>query len=134
MIYEHILDGNKKFNTNTVDIVRSGFTCDPETINKVVIIAPVWKPDLFSNYLDSIDQISDGMYKIWNMSIKGKKITYIITGIGAPCLMDAILALGCTPCEKIIFIGSVGGLGKNINIGDIVIPEYSICGDGACRY
>ena len=74
------------------------------------------------------------MYKIWNMSIKGKKITYIITGIGAPCLMDAILALGCTPCEKIIFIGSVGGLGENINIGDIVIPEYSICGDGACRY
>jgi purine-nucleoside phosphorylase len=48
--------------------------------------------------------------------------------------MEAILALGCTPCKKIIFIGSVGSLDKKLSIGDIVIPDYSICGDGACRY
>ena len=48
--------------------------------------------------------------------------------------MDKILALGVTPCRKIIFIGSAGSLDASIGIGDIVIPEYSICGDGASRY
>jgi purine-nucleoside phosphorylase len=62
------------------------------------------------------------------------QITYIKTGIGAPVLMDALLSLGVTRCKKIIFIGSVGSLDKNIHIGDIVIPEFSICGDGASRY
>lgn len=48
--------------------------------------------------------------------------------------MDAVLALGCTPCKNILFIGAVGALSKNMKIGDIVIPEYSICGVGADRY
>ena len=61
-------------------------------------------------------------------------MTYIKTGIGAPVLMDALLTLGVTACQRIIFIGSVGSLDDNIGIGDIVIPEYSVCGDGASRY
>ena len=48
--------------------------------------------------------------------------------------MDAVLALGCTPCKRILFMGSVGALNENMKIGDIVIPEYSICGAGADRY
>jgi nucleoside phosphorylase len=68
------------------------------------------------------------------LSVKNKKTTYILTGIGAPNVMEAVLALGCTPCKNIIFIGSVGGLDKEQKIGDIIIPEYSLCGDGACRY
>ena len=61
-------------------------------------------------------------------------ITYIKTGIGAPVFMDALLALGVTKCKNIIFVGSVGSLDEDIGIGDIVIPQYSICGDGASRY
>jgi purine-nucleoside phosphorylase len=71
---------------------------------------------------------------MWTLSAAGIKITYIVTGMGASNVNDIVLALGCTPCEKIIFIGSVGALDENIGIGDIVIPEYSMCGDGACRY
>jgi purine-nucleoside phosphorylase len=134
MIYEYILDGNKKYGTNPIDIVRSSLGCEPEIIQKDVIIAPAWKPELFDNYTNDIKEIYDGIYKIWNLSIKGKIITYILTGIGAPNVLEVVLALGCSPCKNIIFIGSVGGLDKNFKIGDIVIPEYSICGDGACRY
>lgn len=72
--------------------------------------------------------------KVWNIHSEKGDITYIKTGIGAPVLMDVVLALGVTKCENIIFIGSVGSLDKDIGIGDIVIPEYSICGDGASRY
>ena len=49
--------------------------------------------------------------------------------------MDCILLLGLTgTCKKIIFVSSVGGLSDELNIGDIVLPEYSVCGDGASRY
>lgn len=48
--------------------------------------------------------------------------------------MDVLLTLGVTKCRKVIFIGSVGSLDEKIGIGDIVIPEFSICGDGASRY
>jgi len=58
----------------------------------------------------------------------------IVTGVGAPKVIEVVLALGCTPCKNIIFIGSVGGLDTKFNIGDIIIPEFSVCGDGACRY
>jgi len=134
MIYEHILSANKRFGTDPIDIARSVFNCDPVMIRKDVIIAPEWKPELFADYADGIDQVHDGIHKIWNLPVNKKTITYIRTGIGAPNVLEAVLALGCTPCENIIFIGSVGGLDENLKIGDIVIPEYSICGDGACRY
>ncbi|MDR2941586.1 MAG: hypothetical protein LBV17_03240 [Treponema sp.] len=134
MIYEHILNANKRFGTDSIDIVHSVFHCEPEFIQSNVIIAPLWKPELFNNHLDGIIQNLDGIIKIWTLSIAELKITYIVTGMGAPNVNDIVLALGCTPCKKIIFIGSVGALDKNIRIGDIVIPEYSICGDGSCRY
>ena len=134
MIYKHILDGNIKFGTNSIDIVKNSLNCEPEVIQKDVIIAPVWKPDLFKEYIEDIEIIFDGIHKIWNISLKTKKITYIVTGIGAPNMLEPVLALGCTQCEHIVFIGSVGGLAENFKIGDLIIPEYSICGDGACRY
>ena len=134
MIYEHILNANKRFGTDSIDIVHSVFCCEPETIQSNVIIAPLWRPELFSGYFDSIIQNSDGIVKMWTLSIAGLKITYIVTGMGASNVNDMVLALGCTPCQKIIFIGSAGALDKNIGIGDIVIPEYSISGDGTCRY
>ena len=31
-------------------------------------------------------------------------------------------------------MGSAGSLDENIKIGDIVVPKYSVCGDGASRY
>ncbi|MFR0778025.1 MAG: hypothetical protein ACLSH8_00300 [Zhenhengia sp.] len=72
--------------------------------------------------------------KVWDITTEENKITYIKTGIGAPVLMDVLLTLGVTKCRKVIFIGSVGSLDEKIGIGDIVIPEFSICGDGASRY
>lgn len=108
----------------------------PEQINKNVIIAPWWEPTALPE-LGQAEYLSKSQFsavKVWNIRSKNKDVTYIKTGIGAPVLMDVILALGVTKCEKVIFIGSVGSLDEQIGIGDIVIPEYSICGDGASRY
>jgi purine-nucleoside phosphorylase len=57
-----------------------------------------------------------------------------LKAIGSPVIMDYILSLGVTKCKNIIFIGSAGSIDEKIKIGDLVIPNYSICGDGASRY
>lgn len=49
-------------------------------------------------------------------------------------VLDAVLLLGMTECENILFLSSIGALSEKIGIGDIIIPEYSVCGDGASRY
>lgn len=131
-IYDSLINGNEKYGTTKAEICKSVLKCDKEKIRETVIIAPWWEPNYYENV--SYEQIVDGTIKVWNCYIDDKYCTYIKTGIGASVCTDVILALGCTDCKKIIFVGSVGALNKNINVGDIVIPKSSICGDGVSRY
>lgn len=131
-MYNFLIDGNSKYGTPKDIICRSVLRCDNEVIKENVIIAPWWEPSIFQDIESEL--IVDTSIKIWNCKLFDKNITYIKTGIGASVCTDAILALGSSNCKKIIFIGSVGALDGKINLGDIVIPNLSICGDGVCRY
>ena len=136
-VYESLINGNKKYGSNKEHICESNFKCKSFEINEKVIIAPTWKVDIFSNHVDKIKHISGPTgheYNIYELKIGSDKITYIITGVGACNIIDAVLALGCTPCNKILFMGSVGALDRNMKIGDLVIPQYSVSGVGADRY
>jgi purine-nucleoside phosphorylase len=133
-IYEYIVDGIKKYGNNLNDICIHHLGVASSDINENVIMAPTWKPQIFSEYIDNIELLWDGYLKIWNITYNNKKITYINTNVGAPNVIEAVIALSFTLCKNVCFIGSVGSLDNNINIGDIVIPEYSISGDGTIRY
>ena len=136
MDYQQLLNGMKKYKSTEVDICFHCLGVAPEKINKNVIIAPWWEPKSLA-LLGEAEYLSESQFsaiKVWNIKSKEGNITYIKTGIGAPVFMDALLTLGVTKCENVIFVGSVGSLDANIGIGDIVIPQYSICGDGASRY
>jgi purine-nucleoside phosphorylase len=135
LIYESLLQGNKRFGSDPDDICQEVLKCGSEKIHPRVIIAPWWQPDIFTHFGCDIDCYFDGEHaNIWNINTNEFEFTYIRTGIGAPLVGDTTLALGCTQCKKAIFVGSVGALDLAIGIGDIVIPEYSVCGDGLCRY
>ncbi|MCK5128919.1 MAG: phosphorylase [Clostridiales bacterium] len=136
-MYKDIIDGMKKYGSSEEDICISTLGVSKEKISETVIIAPWWKPSVFKNFEENASLISKSESshpQIWEIEINNTKISWVRTGIGAPLIMDAILALGLTRCTQIIFVGSVGALSSNINIGDIVVPKYSICGDGASRY
>ena len=137
MIYNFLIGGNEKYDSNRDLICASTFDCSAKDINENVIIAPTWKVDIFKPYVDKINHISGPTghgYVVNELVIGNKKITYISTGIGDSNILDATLALGCTSCKKMIFIGSAGALDEGIKIGDIIVPEYSVCGVGANRY
>ena len=129
MEYEELLKSHLKYGTTSEDIMISRSL---ENILENVVVAPWWKHDMFENLNLREEKIND---KVYNFYGDGVSFSFIeIRNIGAPAVMDYILSLGVTKCKKLVFVGSTGSLDKNIKIGDIVIPEYSICGDGASRY
>lgn len=133
-VYESLIKGAERFGIPRDKLCESALAVEPEVITKNVIIAPWWMPEIFSDYVDSIEKVGGDLFEIYYLNINGEKITYIRTGVGANRILDATLALGLTPCENVVFLGSVAGLKKDIGIGDILIPKSAICGDGACRY
>jgi len=122
----------QKHNITPEDIVRCVLRCEPHNIQEKVIVTPAWPADLFASNIDEITEVSEET--VYQLEYHKQSISLIRSGIGAPQTGDVILALGCTPCNRVIFTGSVGGLETSMEIGDLVIPEKSLCGDGFSRY
>ncbi|MDD2627697.1 MAG: phosphorylase [Clostridia bacterium] len=129
MEYNKLLEAHKRYGTTTEDIIKYK---DYTNILDTVVIAPWWEHSMFEN--DDVEIKQEGT-RIYN--IRGDKFEFSFIQlklIGAPSIMDYILSLGVTKCKNIIFLGSAGSLDEDIKIGDLVVPTYSICGDGASRY
>lgn len=129
MDYNFLLESHLKYGTTKKDIIKRK---EYEQILTNVVIAPWWGVDMFENIAIKIEKINDKLYNIYGDDFEFSFIQ--LKAIGAPVMLDQVLALGVTQCKNLLFIGSVGSLDEDINIGDIVIPKYSICGDGASRY
>ena len=129
MKYDDLLKSHLKYGTTSEDIIkRKGY----ENIMENVVIAPWWNHDIFEGLGFRMEQINE---KVFNFYSDDLSFSYIeLKRIGAPGIMDFVLSLGVTDCKNIVFLGSAGSLDENIKIGDIVVPKYSICGDGASRY
>lgn len=129
MKYEELVSSHLKYGTTEENIrVRKGYN----QILENVVIAPWWSHDIFEGFGFEVVQTSE---KVFNFYSDELSFSYIeLKRIGAPSVMDFILSLGVTKCVNLIFLGSAGSLDEKINIGDIVVPKYSICGDGASRY
>ncbi len=136
MDFEAVLQGIRRFGSTDADACRSTLGVGPEQIRERVILAPWWEPDVFTGLGDAETAVNAPSYphKVWQIRDGGMELTYIKTGIGAPLMLDVALALGLTACRRALFVGSVGALDPAMGIGDIVLPEYSVCGDGASRY
>ncbi len=122
----------QRYNITPEDVVKLYFHCEPEAIQPKVIVTPYWHVERFSGNADSVTTVFEDT--VHQLEYNGQLITLIRTGIGAPQTGDAIVALGCTPCERIVFTGSAGGLSPSMEIGDLIVTERSICGDGFSRY
>ncbi len=122
-----------KFNISPDSIVDLYLHCEPSSIRRNVIISPIWNEDIFFKYASEIQPVSDGT--VYDIEYNSRKITYIrCSGIGAPMSGDVTLALSCTSCQNIIFIGSAGGIRESLNIGDLITVIESVSGDGFSNY
>jgi purine-nucleoside phosphorylase len=92
---------------------------------------PSWRPVIYAQAAGPITPVSTVVHQL---TYRGESISVVRSGIGAPLTGDAVLALGCTPCRTLLFAGSVGGLLGSQAVGDLLLPQRSLCGDGFSRY
>lgn len=136
MEFKDLIHGLECFGSTAEETCTGILGVKPDEVEEKVILAPWWEPEVFDGFDEArlLSKSESRGVKVWAVHRLGTRATFIKTGIGAPVLMDVVLALGISRCRQIIFVGSVGALEEAINIGDIIIPEFSICGDGAGRY
>ena len=135
MDYDDLVRAIEHYGGRREDLFRMFLGFTRERIQESVIIAPWWEPKVFAGIAGNAEFLGQSAnVRGWNLNSAGRTITYIKTGIGAPLVMDVVLTLGQTECKQLLFVGSVGALDADMAIGDVVIPEYSVCGDGASRY
>ena len=127
--YKELLEAQLRFGTTEEDIRKKE---DFYMVLPNVVVAPWWEVEMFKNSDLKITKINERMYSLANADVEFSFIQ--VKQIGAPAIIEEVLSLGVTNCKNLIFIGSAGALSEKINIGDIVIPKLSICGDGASRY
>ncbi len=115
-------------------MVKTLFGCEVSDISKNVIISPVWPLNSFIEKADSVKKQFKGWYKGVTITYKGIDISVINSCIGAPLTGDCVIALGCTPCEDILFSGSAGGISIKCSFGDLLVSRKAVIGEGFSRY
>lgn len=138
-LYQTLLDGMARYGGTLEGAAEEGLGVPASCIRPRVILAPWWEPSMFApeafGRAEYLSPVPNAEIMVWDVTPpKGEAVTFIKTHIGAPVCMDAALSLGLTACEECLFIGSVGALDPAMRLGDIVVPEFSVCGDGASRY
>lgn len=134
-IYNRLKFSMEKY-SGCKDFLYTIYGLDENEEYEAIILAPSWKPEkIFKNFNAKIELVKTGpYYNGYIMQIGSKKYGYIQTGAGASNIVDCCLTLANAKCNKIIFIGAVGALKKDIMLGDIITPSKSIAGDGASLY
>jgi purine-nucleoside phosphorylase len=101
-----------------------------------VFVAPSWTVEkVFDTTNIDIEQIFYSRdAKTYRIRHNGKNYLFITLYIGAPVIVDFCLLCYKAKCDNFVFIGSTGALVPEINVGDIIVPDYAISGNGVTVY
>jgi len=62
-------------------------------------------------------------------SLHGEQISIVVTGIGPSLVGDAVYALN-RPNATCLYSGTCGGLDEGLEVGDYLVADQAVCGDG----
>jgi len=100
---------------------RAFFSIAPKTIRKTVVISPIVYPNLVEK---ALSQESKQFKSILGYLVaQFKSFTFIKTPMSQAAVADLMLLLGQTKCEQVIFIGAIGALAPNFEIGDTFLTD-----------
>lgn len=106
-----------------------------EDVTETVILAPWWHPNkLYNNYDCKIELLSDEFPDVHRITYNNKSFLHIRSYVGATNVGETVLLLSFTKCKRIIFVGSVGSISNDVNIGDLIIPSTSVSGEAFSSY
>lgn len=121
---------------NSPDMARLIFGLDPNEAYDALVVAPTFTPMRLRMEQDTQitvlkEAATTGGYLVEK---DGLKIAWIKTASTASNCIDHMSVCAELNCKKLIFVGAVGALNPQIEIGDICTPSYSIAGGYALTY
>ncbi|MDE6408279.1 MAG: hypothetical protein K2K48_05860 [Anaeroplasmataceae bacterium] len=131
---KNLLDIMHEYNTS--DLAYHTFGVTNETIFDALVIAPGWKPTkIITDPTFHTKVLAENNYdSSYLVEKEGLKILWIQCSSSAANLMDHLMICSELHFKKLIFVGAVGSLNKQFNIGDICTPSYCISGVFANAY
>jgi purine-nucleoside phosphorylase len=134
-LYKKIIQAAEKYN-NTDDLLKSIYGLDANADYDCIVIAPSWLPDKILKNIDCEITVVKRHAYFGSYLIKREKhqIAWIQCASGAGNLIDAVLTLGKSKCDKIVFVGAVGALKDDVKLGELVTPHYSLAYEGGSLY
>ncbi|MBF0216332.1 MAG: hypothetical protein HQL30_04980 [Candidatus Omnitrophica bacterium] len=118
---------------NKEKLFKFAFGCAPEAFPAKVIITPVFPLKYFKGYYPADTLFKGHLYSGFISGKGGDKIAVVHSGLGDRLLGDAVLMMSETSALELIFLGTCGGL-KDTKIGDIIVAESAVDGEGFSRY
>ena len=121
---------------NTADLAYINFGLDDSVEYDALVVAPSFTPyKLIRDDSFKITELGSQSYCAgYLVEREGLKIAWIKTAAGGCNMLDYLLICGEMRFKKLIFVGAVGALKAEFDIGDICTPSYSIAGTMANTY
>lgn len=103
-------------------------------MEETAVISPINAAADYENAGARVTQLSDGFFPAYRIEKDGVKFTsWPFRSARATCAKSSARSpVRC--CKNIVFTGTVGAIREEFGIGDIVLPRFSVSGDGAVRY
>lgn len=129
-----LLGNMKKYNDGCMS--RECFGFEPDVVYDAMVVAPGWKPTkIIKDESYRVTQLTQHSYFSGYLVEKdGLKIAWAQTASGACNLLDHCIIFGELQFKKLIFVGAVGSLVPEFDIGDFCTPSCSIAGVYAHQY
>lgn len=124
-----------KYN-NIEDLMKQIYNIDSNEKYDLIVVAPSWLPEkIMKNYNVNIITLSRHAYfGSYLVEYENKRIAWIQCASGANNLIDTVLTFAKSITDTVVFIGAVGALKPEINLGELVTPAYSLAFEGGSLY
>ena len=102
-----------------------------DTGEYVIIVGDRGRVERVAKYLEDARKVGENReYLTYTGYIKGKKVSVMSTGMGAPAVSIAVEELSTLNVKVIIRVGTTGALQRELKLGDGVIAIGSVRRDG----
>ena len=129
-----ILSKDREYNAG--DMVAEIFGFSKETHYDLLVVAPGWKPTKILNQTDAEVTITAKHSYVsgYEVTFGDKRIAWAQTGSGACNLIDHLTLCVDMDFDKLVFVGAVGGLRSDYEVGDLCTPIQCVEGTMAPAY
>ena len=132
---QQLLAAARRFNPSD-DFLRDVYGLSSSERFDAIVVAPSWTPEkILKRYDAKVGHVSKHIYfNGYRVDFSDLHLGWIQTASGAGNVIDAMLSLAEANTETVIFLGAVGALVPEIELGEIATPSVSLAYEAASMY